>query len=249
MIPVRKILVSQPRPASDRNPYAAMEQQFGVQFDFRQLIRIEGLNAHDFRQQRINPLDYTAVLLNSRLAADHYFRMCEEMRLQIPNTMHYYCISESVANYLQKYIQYRKRKVFFSEHNNYADLLPAMNRRPNEKYMMVLSEAHNDEVIRMFAGHNITIKPAIMYRTVPIEWPADEPFDYDMVVLFTPTGVQSLINNVPDCKNGKIAIACFGQNTLAALEAHDIHPDIQAPSEQYPSITGAIQAYLENSEK
>ncbi len=246
MTPIRKILVSQPRPTTDRNPYAMMEKQFGVKFDFRQLIQIEGLNAHDFRKQHINPLDYTAVLLNSRMGIDHYFRLCEELRIQVPESMHYYCISESVANYLQKYIQYRKRKVFYSEHNNFADLLPAMNRRPNEKYMMVMSNVHNDDVIQMFAGHKITIQPAVMYRTVPTEWPHEEPFDHDMVVLFTPMGVQALVKNFPNIQNENKVIACFGQNTLAALEAAGLHAEITAPTPEFPSITGAIQHYLES---
>jgi len=244
---VQKILVSQPRPTAERNPYAFMEQELGVHFDFRQLIQVEGLSAREFRQQHINPLEYTAVLLNSRLGIDHYFRLCEEMRLQVPETMHYYCVSESVANYLQKYIQYRKRKVFFSEHNNFMDLLPAMNRRPGEKYIMVISDIHSDDTIQRFAECKKTIVPAVMYRTVPIEWPTDEPLDHDMIVLFTPTGVQALTNNFPDLKDGDKVIACFGQNTLAALEAAGLHADIKAPTPECPSITSAIRQYLEEN--
>jgi len=241
---ITKILVSQPRPNVERNPYALMEQEYGVNFDFRQLIKVEGLSAKEFRQQRINPLDYTAVLLNSRLGADHYFRLCEEMRLQVPESMHFYCISESVANYLQKYIQYRKRKVFFSEHNNFMDLLPTMNRRPNERYIMVMSDVHHDDTIERFAECKKTIVPAVMYRTVSCEWPQDEPFDHDMVVLFTPTGVQALKQNFPDLKDGDKVIACFGQNTLTALEEIGLHAEIVAPTSECPSITGAIEKYL-----
>lgn len=246
MSKIQKILVSQPKPQTERNPYSEMEEQFGVKFDFRQLIHVEGLSAKEFRQQHIHPLDYTAVLFNSRLGIDHYFRLCEEMRIQVPETMHYYCISESIANYLQKYIQYRKRKVFFSENNRFEDLLPAMNRRPNEKYIMVMSDVHNDATIRMFAEHKIEILPAIMYRTVPNKWPDDEPFDYDMVVLFTPTGVHSLKENFPNLKTGDKVIACFGQTTLAALQEVGLNPDIKAPTPEYPSITTAINNYLEN---
>ncbi len=242
---IKNILVSQPRPLSDHNPYSDMEARFGVSFDFCQLIHVEGLDAHEFRQQRINPLDYTAVLLNSRLGVDHYFRLCEEMRLQVPESMHYYCISEAVANYLQKYIQYRKRRVFFSEHNNFEDLLPTMNRRPAEKYLMVMSDVHNDTAINMFARHNITVKPAVMYRTVATQWPADKPFEYDMLVLFTPTGVASVRKNFPDWKQGKTLIACFGQNTVAAAEEEGLRVDIKAPTPGVPSITIAIEQYLE----
>lgn len=242
---IKHILISQPKPQTDRNPYSEMENRFGVHFDFCQLIHVEGLDAHEFRQQRINPLDYTAVLLNSRLGVDHYFRLCEEMRLQVPESMHYYCISEAVANYLQKYIQYRKRKVFFSEHNNFEDLLPAMNRRPNEKYLMVMSDVHNDNTINMFAGHNIEIKPAVMYRTVASIWPEDKPFDYDMIALFTPTGVASIHRNFPNWEQGDTLLACFGLNTISAAQEAGLRVDIKAPTPEFPSITAAIEKYLE----
>jgi uroporphyrinogen-III synthase len=243
---IKKILVSQPRPATERNPYSEMEHRFGVEFDFYQLIHLEGLDVHEFRLQRINPLDYTAVLLTSRLAVDHYFRMCEEMRLQVPESMHYYCISEAVANYLQKYIQYRKRRVFFSENNRFEDLLPTMNRRPNEKYLMVSSDVHNnDSVINMLAENGITVKPAVMYRTVASQWPQDKAFDYDMLVLFTPTGVASVKKNFPEWNQGETLIACFGQNTTVAAEEENWRIDIKAPTPDCPSITTAIERYLE----
>ena len=242
---IHNILVSQPRPLSERNPYSDMEERFGVSFDFCQLIHVEGLDAHEFRQQRINPLDYTAVLLNSRLGVDHYFRLCEELRLKVPESMHYYCISEAVANYLQKYIQYRKRRVFFSEHNNFEDLLSTMNRRPSEKYLMVMSDVHNDNTINMFAGHGIEIKPAVMYRTVSTKWQEGKPFDYDMIVLFTPTGVASIRKNFPDWKQEHTILACFGQNTAAAAEDEGWRVDIKAPTPESPSITTAIERYFE----
>jgi len=246
---VRNILVSQPQPATGHNPYAELEKLFDVHFDFCQLIRIEGLTAKEFRQQHINPLDYTAVIMNSRMAIDQYFRICTEMRLTIPDSMHYYCISESVANYLQKYIQYRKRKVFFAEHNNFEELLGAMNRRPDEKYIMVMSDVHNDDVLNMFASHNVQVRPAVMYRTVPVKWPDDKPFDYDMVVLFTPSGVSSLRLNFPALKPGEKVIAAFGPTTISALNEVGFPPDIQAPAPGVPGITTAIRLYLEQLEK
>ena len=245
---IKKILVSQPRPQSDRNPYADLAASYGVECDFHPLMAVEGLNVHDFRLHRINPLDYTAVLFNSRLAIDHFFRLAEEMRITIPDTMHYYCISEAVGNYLQKYIQYRKRKVFFSENNKFEDLLPAMNRRPTEKYMMVTSENHSDEVINMFAGHKIIIQPAVMYRSVPVLWPKGTPFDYDLVVLFTPTGVEAIKQSFPKLSNSEIKFACFGTNTQAALRNLGIEPLIVAPTPQCPSITLAIEKYLEDQD-
>lgn len=241
---IKKILVSQPRPATERTPYSDIEERFDVTVDFRQLIHIEGLSAKEFRKQHINPLDYTAVLFNSRVAIDHFFALCEEMRITIPDSMHYYCISEAVGNYLQKYIQYRKRKVFFGEHNKFEDLLPAMNRRPQEKYIIVMSDTSSDETIRMFKQHNITIQPAIVYRTVASEWPKDEPFDYDMLALFTPSAVASVLKNFPKYQQGDTVIACFGANTVQAAENAGLRVDIKAPTPECPSIASAITKYL-----
>mgnify|MGYP003504911090 FL=1 len=162
--------------------------------------------------------------------------------------MHYYCISEAVGNYLQKYIQYRKRKVFTAENNRFEDLLPAMFRRPKEKYLMVLSDVHNDEIINMFAENNIIVQPAIMYRTVANEWPKDKPFNYDMIVLFTPSGVAALKKNFPDWEQGDTVIACFGANTLTAIKEAGFRSDIIAPSPECPSITTAIKKYFEQQE-
>lgn len=242
---INKILVSQPRPLSDRNPYAEMSSEYGVQCDFQQLIKIEGLGVREFRDQHVYLEDYTAVIVNSRLGIDHYFRLAEETRFSVPESMHYYCISEAVGNYLQKYIQYRKRKVFVAENNRFDTLLPAMHRRPQEKYLMVLSDVHNDDDLNMFAENNIQVKPAIMYRTVANEWPREKPFDYDMIVLFTPSGVAAMRKNFPDWEQGDTVIACFGTNTAIALEEAGFRVDIKAPSPKYQSITTAIRDYLE----
>ncbi len=240
-----KILVSQPKPVNDHNPYSELMEDFDVQIDFHQFIRVEGLEAREFRKQRINPLDYTAVLFNSRQAADQYFRICNEMRIQVPDTMHYYCISEAIANYLQKYIQFRKRKVFFAEHNRFEELLPTMNRRPQEKYLMITSDTHTDDQINMFASHKIQVKPAVMYRTVAAPWDPAQPFDYHMVALFTPTGAAALHESFPDLKQGDIVLAAFGQNTVTALQQFGLTPDIVAPTPQCPGIPAAIRKYLE----
>lgn len=247
---IQKILFSQPQPTIAHNPYARLEEQFGVQCDFYQFIHIEGLTAREFRQQHINPLDYSAVILNSKLGAEHYFRLCEEMRINVPESMHYYCVSEQVGLYLQKYIQYRKRKVFFPEGTNrFEDLLPAMHRRPNETYLMVLSDIHNQDQLNMFAENNIVVKPAIMYRTVSTAWPADKPFDYDMLALFTPAGVKSIHENFPEWQQGKTVIAAFGDSTVRALEEAGFRVDIQAgPGHEFASLPMAIADYLEKQQ-
>jgi len=242
---VKKILVSQPAPTVGRNPYADMEAEFGVECDFQQLIKVEGLGVREFRDQHIYLEDYTAIIVNSRLGIDHFFRLAEETRFSVPESMHYYCISEAVGNYLQKYIQYRKRKVFVAENNRFEDLLPAMFRRPQEKYLMVMSDVHNDDTLNMFAENKIVVKPAIMYRTVARTWPKEKSFDYDMIVLFTPSGVAALRKNFPDWVQGDTVIACFGANTAAALEEAGFRVDIKAPSDKYPSITTALKVFLE----
>lgn len=241
---IKKILVSQPRPASDKSPYFDMERDYGVTVDFRQLIKVEGLNPKEFRAQHINPLDYTAILFSSRGSIDHFFRLAEELRLTIPEEMHYYCISEQVGVYLQKYIQYRKRRVFFGENNRFDDVVPAMLRRPHEKYLMICSDVHNSAVVNMFASHGIHIDTAVMYRTVAQDIPAEELKTYDVAVLFTPTGVQSLKQNCPDYIEQGGALACFGAATVKAAEELGWTPAIVAPAPNCPSITAALDKYL-----
>ena len=243
---VQKILVSQPKPAQEKSPYFVMEQKYGVHFDFKQLIRVVGISNKEFRSQHINPLDYTAILFNSRTGVDHFFRLMEELRIQMPESMHYYCISEAVGNYLQKYIQFRKRKVFFGPNNKFEDVIPAMNRRPNERYLIACSDVHNDEVINMFASHGITIKPMICYRTETVAYSAAELNEYDMFVLFTPTGVSAFKHNLPDFKEtqGDKIMACFGASTAKAIEAEGWKLQIAAPTPDCPSITTAIDNFL-----
>ena len=171
------------------------------------------------------------------------------MRINVPESMHYYCNSEQVGLYLQKFINYRKRKVFFPETGNrFEGVLPAMHRRPNEKYLMVLSDIHTDEQINMFAENNIEVTPAIMYRTVTTPWPEDRPFDYDMIALFTPAGVTSLCENFPQWKQGKTLIAAFGEGTIRALEDAGFRVDIMAgPNYPFASLPMAIADYLEKN--
>lgn len=243
---VKKILVSQPKPVSEKSPYFTMAEKYGVQFDFKQLIRVVGISTKEFRAQRIHPLEYTAILFNSRTGVDHFFRLMEELRIQMPESMHYYCISEAVGNYLQKYIQFRKRKVFFGPNNKFEDVIPAMNRRPNERYLIACSDVHNDEIINMFASHGITIKPMICYRTETVNYSAEELMTYDMYVLFTPTGVSALKQHLPDFKDqqGDKVLACFGASTAKAIEAEGWKLQIAAPTPDCPSITTAIENFL-----
>jgi uroporphyrinogen-III synthase len=223
-----------------------LEEQFGVQCDFHQFIHTEGLSAREFRQQRINPLDYTAVILNSRLGIEHYFRLCEEMRLTVPDTMHYYCNSEQVGLYLQKFINYRKRKVFFGETGRVDDLVPTMVKHKTEKYLVPMSDVHNDSLANLLDSKKLIHKECVMYKTVSNDFSEEEVknFDYDMLVFFSPAGIESLTKNFPNFKQGEIAIATFGPTTAKAAKEAGLRLDIEAPSEKYPSMTSALQHYL-----
>lgn len=250
MLKVKNILVSQPKPTSDKSPYLTWEKKFGVNLTFHQFIKVEELTPREFRAQHINVLDYNAIIFNSRLGIDHFFHLCEEMRVNIPETMHYYCISESIANYLQKYIEFRKRRVFFSQHNQLENLIPMMKRRPADKFLMIMSDIHNDEAIQMFAKHKITVTPAVMYRTVQNPLTAEQKKEaFDMYVLFTPAGVAAFKKSYPRFKQDEKIIACYGAGTAQALRDLKLRVDIETPSEKYQSITSAIEDFLKENHK
>ena len=190
---IKKILVSQPKPASEKSPYFEIEAKQDVQFTFHPFIKIEGLSSREFRQQKIKILDYTAIVFNSRHAIDYFFTLCKELRVQLPEEMKYFGISETVALYIQKYIPYRKRKVFFGSTGKWADLVTVMAKHKTENYLVPLSDVHSDEVTTMLDAKKLKHKECVMYRTISNDYPANEPFDFDMLVLFTPAGVESLI--------------------------------------------------------
>lgn len=243
---IKRILVSQPQPLSEHNPYAEMEKLFDVHFDFKQLIRIIGMDVNEFRRLRIMPQDYPFIIFNSRHGVDNYFRICNEMKFKVPSSQKYFCLSETIAKYLQKYVQYRKRNVYIAENNRWESLFPTMkNFALKNNFLMVVSDIHSAEKNVTFEQENIHIVNAPMYRTVPIDWPQDLPFDYDMIVLFTPSGVRSLQQNFPNWQQGDTIVACMGENTIKALENWNIHIDIKAPTADCPSITQAIKDYLE----
>lgn len=244
---MKKIFISQPAPLIERNPFSQMADRHGAIIEFEQLIAIEGLSGTEFRQQLINPLDYTAVILTSKLACDHYFRMLEELRLKVQESMHYYCISEAVSNYLTKFIQYRKRKVFAAENNDLLTLAPIMARK-NETYLMVVSDIHQDTTIERMAAEGYEVQPAVMYRTVSREWPKERAFDYDIVALNTAAAVRSLNQNFPDWKpSEKTVLVCFGKATQEAAEQLGWEMVRKAPSPEFPSLVSAIEDYLEKN--
>lgn len=248
---IKKILISQPQPASDKSPYYDIEKEFGVECVFHPFFKVEGLSAKEFRQQRINLLDYTAVVFTSRHAIDNYFNLAKEMRITIPEDMKYFCVIETIALYIQKYVQYRKRKIFFGTTGKIDDVLPQMVKHKGEKYLVPLSSVHNDSIAKLLDSKKLQHKECVMYTTVSNDFTEEQKknFDFDMLVFFSPTGVKALKKNFPDFKQGNIKIAAFGPATAKAVESEGLHLDLQAPSQQYPSMTSALKAFLKEQNK
>lgn len=243
---IKKILVSQPQPTSEKSPYYDLATRFGVELVFRPFIKVEGLTPKEFRQQKINILDYSAIVFTSRHAIDNFFKLAKEMRVAIPEDMKYFCITETIALYIQKYVQYRKRKVFFGTTGKIDDLIPTMVKHKNEKYLVPMSDVHNDSLQNMLDGKKLNHTECVMYRTVSNDFTQEEvdTFDYDLLVFFSPSGVDSLKKNFPDFNQGEIAIATFGPATAKAVKDAGLRLDIEAPTEKYPSMTGALLHYL-----
>lgn len=247
---IKKILVSQPKPTSEKSPYYDIQEKYGVECVFRPFFKVEGLSAKEFRQQHISLLDYTAVVFTSRHAVDNYFKLAKEMRITIPEDMKYFCVIEAIALYIQKYVQYRKRKVFFGETGKIDGLLPQMARHKTEKYLVPLSSVHNDDLKNLFDSKNLRHTECVMYRTVSNDFSEEEikSFDYDMMIFFSPTGVQALRKNFPDFKQGNIAIGAFGSATAKAVKDEGLRLDLEAPTKEYPSMTGALNHFLSESQ-
>ncbi|MBR1519335.1 MAG: uroporphyrinogen-III synthase [Prevotella sp.] len=248
---LKKILVSQPKPSSDKSPYYDLEKEYGVKCVFRPFFKVEGVSAKEFRQQKVNILDYTAIVFTSRHAIDHFFNLAKELRITIPEDMKYFCIIESVALYIQKYVQYRKRKVFYGSTGKIDDLVPLMVKHKTEKYLVPMSSVHNDDVANMLNAKNLKHTECVMYRTVSNDFTEEEikTFDYDMLIFFSPTGVKALQKNFPDFVQGDIRIGAFGPATAKTVEEEGLRLDLQAPTPEFPSMTSALKNYLKPNKK
>ena len=243
---INKILVSQPKPTSEKSPYYDLAQKYEVEIVFRPFIKVEGLSSKEFRQQKISILDYTAIIFTSRTAIDHFFTLCKSLRVTIPDTMKYFCTTENISLYLQKYIVYRKRKIHHgTKSNKLEDLVPILAKY-NEKYLFPISDVHKEDT-SFLEKNNINYTKAIMYRTVSNDFTPDEPFDYDMLVFFSPAGIASLLKNFPNFEQGDIKIACFGPTTAKAIKDAGLRLDVEAPTPEMPSITGALDLYLKQN--
>jgi uroporphyrinogen-III synthase len=247
-----KILITQPRPESDKHPYFELERKYAVKLEFRSFISLEPILAKEFRRLKIDIIQYTAVIFTSRNAIDHFFRLCEEMRLSINQDNKYFCINEQVALYLQKFILYRKRKVFYGADGTNKSLFDVINKhKENEKFLYPCSENQQDnEIVNWLKGHNCEFATPYMYRSVS----ADvkdllSSQSFDIICFFTPSGVRSLFDNVPGFNQNGTNIGAFGNNTLRAIEEAGLVLNIKAPAPQTPSMISALDKFLEENSK
>ena len=245
---VSKILVSQPRPATEKSPYFDIAEKHKVQIDFCSFIKVEGVTSKEFRQQKVSILDHTAIVFLSRHAIDNFFKLCQDLRVTIPDDIKYFCLSETISLYIQKYVQYRKRKVFFGN-GHIQDLEPLFAKHKTEKYFVPTSNVHNDEINALLDKYEITHSQAEMYRTVSTDIEADYIKSFDMLIFFSPHGIDSLKKNVPDYVQGDQLIACFGNVTAKCIQENGLRLDLEAPSATATNMPAALDAFLTANKK
>jgi uroporphyrinogen-III synthase len=245
---VRTILVSQPKPESDKSPYFDLSDNCKVKVDFRSFIHVEGVDAKEFRQQKVNIQDFGAVIFTSRNAVDHFFRIAEEMRYTVPDDLKYFCISESTAYYLQKYVVYRKRKIFHGR-QTVEDLIPLIKKHKNEKFLLPCSDILKQDIPDTLEKNGITFSKAMLYRTVCSDLSDLENVNYDVLVFFSPAGIASLYENFPNFKQNNTRIAVFGATTAKAAEKAGLEINIAAPKPEAPSMTMALEQYIKKHNK
>jgi uroporphyrinogen-III synthase len=246
---IKSILVSQPKPADfEKSPYYALSNKFKLKVDFRKFIKVEGVSSKEFRKQKVSILDHTAIILSSRNAVDHFFRLAKELRIEIPDTMKYFCVSEAIAFYLQNYIQYRKRKVF-SAGKNFSDLIKLMQKHKTEKYLLLCTDIMKKEIEDQFKKAHFNYSKAVIYNTVCSDLSDLKDITYDMLVFYSPLGIKSLFQNFPDFKQNDTIIAAFGPATKKAIKEAKLTLNVEAPTKKAPSMTKAIADYIEEQEK
>ena len=245
---IKKVLISQPKPQTEKSPYFCLADKNNLKIDFRQFIQVEGVSAKEFRQTRIDILEHTAIIFTSKTAIDHFFRICEELRFTVPDSMKYFCVSESIAYYLQKYIVYRKRKIFYGT-NNFKDLLEVLLKHKEENYLIPLSDTHNDDIPGILTKNKLRFTKAILYRTVSSDLSDLADIDYDLLVFYSPSGIKSLLENFPNFDQNNTKIASFGPATAKAVKDAGLRLDIQAPMPNAPSMTMALEQYINKHNK
>jgi uroporphyrinogen-III synthase len=243
---VSRILVTQARPTDDKSPYFDLANNYNLAIDFRPFIEIQGLTARDFRRQKVNIAEHTAVIFTSRNAIDHFFRLCLEMRVDVSAEMKYFCISEQTANYLQKYIVIRKRKIF-SGTKTAAELLELIKKHKGEKFLFPCSNIRRNDIPEFMDMSGFHFTEAVMYETVPTDLSDLDVNSFDVIAFFSPSGVSSLLTNFPDFKQNGIRLAAFGPTTAKAITSAGLIVDIEAPLPNAPSMTGALDLYVKKA--
>lgn len=242
---VKKVLITQPKPEGDKSPYFDLARKYSLMLDFHPFIIVEGIPAKEFRKQKIDIASYSAVIFTSRNAIDHFFRICDEMKVSISQETKYFCITEAVALYLQKFILYRKRKVFYSADGTNKSLFDVINKhKDNEKFLYPCSESFDSEITNWLKVHNCEYATPVLYRIISNDITEVMARNYDLICFFTPGGVKSLLENFPKFKQNGTAIGAFGANTFKAAEEAGLVLDIKAPQPQAPSMVSAIEIYL-----
>lgn len=244
---IKSILVSQPAP-NESSPYLEIAKREKIKVDFKPFIQVEGVDAKEVRAQKIDLSQFTGVVFTSKNAIDHYFRLAEEMRFQVPDTMRYICQSEAIANYLQKHVVYRKRKISFGE-KMFSDLLPLFKKFPTEKYLLPSSDVVSPDIISTMDSAKVEWSKAVMYRTVFADLSDCNVEDYDMLIFFSPQGVRSLFDNFKGFKQGDIKVGVFGNNTKQTAEELGLTVDVMAPTKESPSMTMALEKYIKAANK
>ncbi|WP_430614311.1 uroporphyrinogen-III synthase [Flavobacterium sp. JP2137] len=245
---VKTILVSQPEPKVENSPYFELQQKLKVKFDFRPFIHVEGVSAKEIRQQKIDLNNYTAIILTSKNSVDHFFRVAEEMRYKVPETLKYFCQSEAVAYYLQKYVVYRKRKIYVGL-KDFVDIAPLIKKYKDEKFLLPASDQLNSDVPTTLNALKIDWTEGVFYRTVMSDLSDLKDVYYDVLAFFSPTGIKSLFMNFPDFEQNNTRIAVFGSTTQKEALDHGLRVDIMAPSPEAPSMTMALEKYIAKANK
>lgn len=245
---VKTILVSQPKPEGTKSPYFDLAEKYKLKIDFRSFIHVEGISAQEFRSQKVEIDKHTAVIMTSKNAVDHFFRIAEELRFEVPDSMKYFCISEAVAYYLQKYVTYRKRKIFFGK-QRIEDLVDILKKNKKEKFLLPCADRLRDNIPDTLEETQLDFTKAVLYRTVASDLSDLENVYYDMLVFYSPGGVESLIKNFPDFKQNDTIIAAFGPTTAKAIVDNNMRLDLHAPQPNAPSMTGAIENFVKNAKK
>ncbi len=245
---VKTILVSQPEPKVENSPYFDLIEKQKVKIDFRPFIHVEGVSSKEVRSQKVDLVNYSAIILTSRNAVDHFFRIAEEMRFKVPDTMKYFCQSEAVAYYLQKYVVYRKRKIYVGK-RTFQELSPLIKKYKTEKFLLPSSDKLKPTVPEILDELGVNWKQATFYKTVVSDLSDLRDVYYDILVFFSPSGIQSLLENFPDFEQNNTRIAVFGNTTIQAATDHGLRVDIKAPTPETPSMTMALEKYIKEANK